>query len=254
MLAGHIAHGGNILGEAKAGYRRANDKGQWWEAAASGKKGCERMPAGAPRKWKSVKAMQAAIDAYFKACEGEPFIGDDGCVVRDKYGIPIIINAKPPTITGLALALGFTGRQALIDYQARPEFADTVTRAKARCEEYAEARLYDRDGANGAKFSLSCNFGWREKAPEADRQEIGVVLMRVLSPTYVLIPGAASVWEIWNFIAAYSAEQNLTRDHVYNNRFGNIVLLTDGETIEVCTNVDPADFNPYQPSREVTAQ
>ncbi len=84
--------------------------------------------------------------------------------------------------------------------------------------------------------------------------EIGVALMRVLSPTYVLIPGAASVWEIWNFIAAYSAEQNLTRDHVYNNRFGNIVLLTDGETIEVCTNVDPADFNPYQPNCEVTAQ
>lgn len=84
--------------------------------------------------------------------------------------------------------------------------------------------------------------------------EICVVLMRVLSPTYVLIPGAASVWEIWNFIAAYSAEQNLTRDHVYNNRFGNIVLLTDGETIEVCTNVDPADFNPYQLNREVTAQ
>ena len=53
---------------------------------------------------------------------------------------------------------------------------------------------------------------------------------------------------------AYSAEQNLTRDHVYNNRFGNIVLLTDGETIEACTNVDPSDFNPYQPSREVTAQ
>ena len=84
--------------------------------------------------------------------------------------------------------------------------------------------------------------------------EIGVVLTRVLSPTYVLIPGAASVWEIWNFIAAYSAEQNLTRDHVYNNRSGNVVLLTDGETIEVCTNVDPADFNPYQPNREVTAQ
>ena len=149
-------------GEAKAGYRRANDKGQWWEAGASSKKGSERMPAGAPRKWKSVKAMQEAIDAYFKDCEGTPFIDDNGFVVRDKYGVPIIIDAKPPTITGLALALGFTGRQALIDYQARPEFADTVTRAKARCEEYAEARLYDRDGANGAKFSLSCNFGWRE--------------------------------------------------------------------------------------------
>ena len=36
-------------GEAKAGYRRANDKGQWWEAGASDKEGSEqngkgRMP------------------------------------------------------------------------------------------------------------------------------------------------------------------------------------------------------------------
>lgn len=103
------------------------------------------MPGGAPRKWKSVSAMQKAVDAYFKKCEGEPLI-IDGEQQRDKYGVPIVINAKPPTITGLALALGFTGRQALLDYQARPEFADTVTRAKARCEEYAEMRLYDKDG------------------------------------------------------------------------------------------------------------
>lgn len=119
------------------------------------------MPGGAPRKWKSVSAMQKAIDAYFEKCEGEPLI-IDGEQQRDKYGVPIFINVKPPTITGIALALGFTGRQALLDYQARPEFADTVTRAKARCEEYAEMRLYDKDGANGAKFSLGCNFGWRE--------------------------------------------------------------------------------------------
>lgn len=117
------------------------------------------MAAGAPRKWKSVKAMQEAIDAYFKKCEGEPLIVDGSAAV-DKYGVPIIINVKPPTVTGLALALGFTGRQALLDYQERPEFADTVTRAKSRCEEYAESRLYDKDGANGAKFSLGCNFGW----------------------------------------------------------------------------------------------
>lgn len=37
MLAGHIAHGGNVIGEAKAGEGRGNDKGQWWEAAASGR-------------------------------------------------------------------------------------------------------------------------------------------------------------------------------------------------------------------------
>ena len=118
------------------------------------------MAGGAPRKWKSVKAMQKAIDAYFESCEGEPFVDANGDVVRDKNGLPVIINAKPPTVTGLALALGFTGRKQLIDYQGREEFCNTVTRAKARCEEYAESRLYDRDGSNGAKFSLGCNFGW----------------------------------------------------------------------------------------------
>lgn len=127
-------------------------------------KGSVQMAGGAPRKYKSVKAMQEAIDAYFKDCEGNPFIGDDGCAVLDKYGNPVIVGEHPPTVTGLALALGFTGRQALMDYQARPEFADTVTRAKSRCEEYAEARLYDKDGANGAKFSLGCNFGWNSEA------------------------------------------------------------------------------------------
>ena len=43
-------------------------------------------------------------------------------------------------------------------------------RAKAKVERYAEERLYDKDGANGAKFSLANNFsGWREKQTiEAD--------------------------------------------------------------------------------------
>ncbi len=141
------------------------------------------MAGGAPRKWKSVKAMQKAIDAYFEACKGEPFIGDDGCAVRDKSGVPIIINAKPPTVTGLALALGFTTRQGLINYQGRAEFVDTITRAKSRCEEYAESRLYDKDGANGAKFSLGCNFGWRATEEKAETAAGGIVLLPAVMDT-----------------------------------------------------------------------
>ena len=138
------------------------------------------MAAGAPRKWKSVKAMQEAIDAYFKKCEGEPLIVDGSAAV-DKYGVPIIINVKPPTVTGLALALGFTGRQALLDYQARPEFADTITRAKSRCEEYAESRLYDKDGANGAKFSLGCNFGWNSENEKSGNPAALAALLAALT-------------------------------------------------------------------------
>lgn len=81
--------------------------------------------------------------------------------------------------------------------------------------------------------------------------EIGIALTRALSPTYVLIPGTASIWEIWNFIFAYSAEKNLSRDHMYNNSRGNIIMLTDGERIAFCTDANPADYNPYQPDRTV---
>ena len=140
------------------------------------------MAGGAPRKWKSVKAMQEAIDAYFESCKGTPLM-IDGDVAMDKYGRPIILDEKPPTVTGLALSLGFTGRQALIDYQGRPEFADTVTRAKSRCEEYAESRLYDKDGANGAKFSLGCNFGWRASEEKAETAAGGIVLLPAVMDT-----------------------------------------------------------------------
>jgi hypothetical protein len=136
------------------------------------------MAAGAPRKWKSVSAMQKAVDDYFDSCKGEPIMDADGEPCRDRYGEVLLVGAKPPTVTGLALALGFTGRQALLDYQARPEFADTITRAKTRCEEYAESRLYDREGQRGAEFSLRYNFRWdrEEKQSEAGKEQ-GVVLL-----------------------------------------------------------------------------
>lgn len=119
---------------------------------------------GRPPFYSSAAKMQEAIDAYFESCEGKPFLDEEGEPLIDKNGNQVIIGAKPPTVTGLALALGFTSRQALLNYQAAQQFVDTVTRAKARIEEYAETRLFDRDGVQGAKFSLSNNFsGWAEK-------------------------------------------------------------------------------------------
>ena len=130
----------------------------------------EKNKGGAPPMYKTAAEMQKKIDEYFKSCEGHILTDSDGNPVLNKYGMPIIVECKPLTITGLALALGFTSRQALLNYQAKPEFVDTVTRAKSRVEAYAEERLYDKDGANGAKFSLANNFdGWREKQQiEAD--------------------------------------------------------------------------------------
>lgn len=121
------------------------------------------MKAGRPPKYKTVEELQNKIDDYFKSCDGEMLKDSEDNPVYDKFGNPVFIHVKPPTVTGLALFLGFTSRQALLNYQAKPRFVDTITRAKSFVEAYAEGRLFDKDGCNGAKFSLANNFkGWRE--------------------------------------------------------------------------------------------
>ena len=125
---------------------------------------------GRPLMYESAEEMQEKIDEYFESCKGEVLKDAEGNVLTNKYGEPITVGAKPLTITGLALALGFNSRTSLLNYQGKEEFMNTITRAKARVEAYAEERLFDKDGANGAKFSLANNFeGWKEKQSiEAD--------------------------------------------------------------------------------------
>lgn len=139
-----------------------------------------------PLKYKTVDELQTAIDKYFEDCEGKPLLNDDGEAVFDKYGNPVVIGARPPTVTGLALALGFTNRQSLLNYQGKKQFLDTITRAKSRCEEYAERRLYDRDGSRGAEFSLKYNFKWDESKDSgnniADSMQALVDILRNPAP------------------------------------------------------------------------
>ena len=139
---------------------------------------------GRPPKFRTKEEIQEKIDAYFKECEGELLLDDNGNPVYiPKIGLVYTKQPKPPTVTGLALALGFASRQSLMEYQGKKEFADTIIRAKSRIEEYAEGRLFDRDGVNGAKFSLSNNFrGWGEKPEQS--QDIGsnmVALAEILT-------------------------------------------------------------------------
>jgi hypothetical protein len=114
--------------------------------------------------YKTVEEMQSKIDAYIAGHTGRQLEDKDGNPMTYK-GQPIIVDAYPLTVTGLAVALGFRSRQALLNYQYKdPDFDDSISRAKTYIEAYVESRLFDKDGCNGAKFSLSNNFrGWQEK-------------------------------------------------------------------------------------------
>ncbi|HIU48799.1 MAG TPA: hypothetical protein IAB04_05500 [Candidatus Avimonoglobus intestinipullorum] len=139
--------------------------------------------AGRPPKFNSAKEMQRLIDKYFRDCKGKVLKDKQGKVMMDKWGAPIVIECRPPTVTGLALALGFNSRQSLLNYQGKKEFMDTITRAKSRVECYTEERLFDKEGAAGAKFSLRNNFkNWQDR-PEEEDETAGVVVIREIKKT-----------------------------------------------------------------------
>lgn len=95
-----------------------------------------------PRKYKSPEDMSKAIEAYF---EGE-----------DK-----------PTMSGLALHLGFTQLAGLHHYEGySEEFFNVIKNANLRVMNGYEKRLYSNN-PTGAIFALK-NMGW------TDRQEINI--------------------------------------------------------------------------------
>lgn len=94
---------------------------------------------GRPPMYANVEEMQTKIDAYFATA---------------KIGLY--------TVTGLALALGFTSRQALLNYQDKEEFVDAVKKAKLKIEQDYEQSLREK-GRSGDIFGLK-NFGWDDKS------------------------------------------------------------------------------------------
>lgn len=152
---------------------------------------------GRPPKYTNKEQIEELIENYFKSCEGEILKDAEGTPIFNKWGNPVILNQKPPTVTGLALALGFSTRLSLLNYQGKTEFVNTITRAKSTIERYAEERLFDRDGVNGARFSLVNNFkGWGEKVPTAlDTEEQSARIAQIKAQTAKL-NGAESTEEL----------------------------------------------------------
>ena len=67
---------------------------------------------GRPPKYKTAEEMQAAIDAYFESCKGEPIIGGDGQPIMDKYGNVILIHATDGHGAGARAGLYLAARPA----------------------------------------------------------------------------------------------------------------------------------------------
>lgn len=116
--------------------KRAAKQSTRTKVTARSSKKEEAKKNGRPRKYQSVAQLRDAIDSYFE-------------------------DTKKLAVTGLALHLGFTSRQALINNEGySPKFLDAIKRAKLRIECYYEEHLVESHAA-GSIFALK-NFGWKD--------------------------------------------------------------------------------------------
>lgn len=109
------------------------------------------MTQGRKPKYETAEQMQAVIDAYFNRGGGAWIMQGD----TELYA---------PTVEGLAFELGMS-RQALLDYQNKDLFLDTIKRAKQKIGIALEQRLYGNNVA-GIIFNLKNNFGWKDKTEQ----------------------------------------------------------------------------------------
>jgi hypothetical protein len=122
------------------------------------------------------------VNEYFESCNG-PLLDRYGNLVYDKDGQLIKTQVKPWTVSGLALYLGVTtvalkqyrlGRIDTFLDEMRAQTDDALTfsrvliQAKQKIESYAEQRLYDRDGSQGARFVLDNAFNWVSRKEQAE--------------------------------------------------------------------------------------
>jgi len=103
---------------------------------------------GRPPKYTSPEKFWEKIEEYF-----DKITDEDG-----EY-------KKPPTVSGLALHLGFLDRKSMYHYRDKDAFFEPVKIAISRIESYHEEQAAGGDRCAGNIFILK-NFGW------TDRQEV----------------------------------------------------------------------------------
>lgn len=135
------------------------------------------------RRFESPEHLESLCNEYFASCDGVLYNHKTGQPYLDKQGFPLVGQIKPYTISGLALYLDIA-TETLKKYEKgimdsigfepheRLEYSKVVRRARQKIEAYAEYRLYDKDGYNGARFVLDNAFNWISQREQVDIEHI----------------------------------------------------------------------------------
>mgnify|MGYP001597891060 CR=1 FL=1 len=112
---------------------------------------------GQPPKYRSVAKFQAKIDEYFESIYDKD---------KNKW-------LRPPTVSGMAIFLGFVDRRSMYHYRDKDEFYAPVKRAIGMVEAYNEEQTAKGRGAAGNIFILK-NFGWTDRQEVTNVGDVGI--------------------------------------------------------------------------------
>ena len=121
---------------------------------------------GRPPVYQTPEDLKEQVYEYFEYILGEyrtetnKWIDEKGKEQSEDVEI-CIRKPEAPTMTGLALFLGFSSRQSMYDYKSKKEFSYIIKRATMIIENHHECRL-DGDKTTGSIFALK-NMGWTDK-------------------------------------------------------------------------------------------
>ena len=120
------------------------------------------MSAGRPAYFKNPEEMQQIINDYFNEHKVEFEKDSEGKVLTTQKGSPIM-KLNPPTLTGLALALGFNSRGTIYEYEKKnDEFSDTIKKARLRCENWVEEQSFSGTVPPAVGIFALKNYGWKD--------------------------------------------------------------------------------------------
>lgn len=108
---------------------------------------------GRPRKYDTAEELEVKIAEYFD--------------YKDETG-------RPPSLSGLALFLGFCDRVSLYNYERESAFSHTIKRARATISAYVEEEAMMKDRPAGAIWMMKC-MGWKEQSEETGEPPIKIV-------------------------------------------------------------------------------
>lgn len=138
----------------------------------------------APRKYKSPKKFDEAVERYFLSITRQVTVTEQKATEnRDDKGhviyeaVPVINSLGeevrvteyivPPSVYGLYTYLGISEStwNNYCDASKHPEFLGTIARARGRMRAWNEMQLLTRSGKDlkGIIFNLENNYGYRER-------------------------------------------------------------------------------------------